>query len=117
MYVASRDLHRIVVHSARDLEFDYLVQGVRRAFRNHRPVAEGLEFMPRSADEGIPLYLTEEAKRRLIGNGTYNPDGTVNMQTAERIGWTRIWKEKEERDKAAAAVAASVMAPPTAERK
>ena len=73
--------------------------------------------MPRSADERVPLYLTEEAKRRLVSNGTYNADGTVNMQTAERVGWTRVWKEKEERDKAAAAVAASVMAPPTAERK
>jgi hypothetical protein len=117
MYVASKDLYRIVVHSARDLEFDYLVQGVRRAFRDHQPVREGLEFMPRSAAETMPLYLTEEAKRRLVANGSYNSDGTVNMLTAERVGWTRIWKEKEERDKATEAAAASAIVPPTAERK
>jgi hypothetical protein len=115
--VESESLDRIVVRSSKDVTFHYLVQGVRRAFKDHRPVTEGLEFMPRSAAETMPLYLTEEAKRRLIANGTYNPDGTVNMQTAERAGWTRIWKEKEERDKATAAATASAMAPPTADRK
>jgi len=55
----------------------------------------------------MPPYLTDEARRRLVANGTYNPDGTVNMETAERIGWTRIWKEREERDKAVAFPAGS----------
>ncbi|HXM75787.1 MAG TPA: hypothetical protein VN971_03355, partial [Thermoanaerobaculia bacterium] len=43
----------------------------------------------------IPAYLTEEAKRRLIANGTYNPDGTVNMTTAEKAGFTKIWADRE----------------------
>ena len=50
----------------------------------------------------MPGYLTEEARQRLINNGTYNPDGTVNLETAERAGWTRIWREREEQVKAAA---------------
>ena len=115
MSVESRDLSRIVVLSSKDVRFDYLVQGVRRAFKDFEPIASGMEFVPRSPEDRMPLYLTEEAKRRLIANGTYNPDGTVNMQTAERVGWTRVWKEKEERDKAAAE--ASAVDPTTAERK
>ena len=31
-------------------------------------------------------------KSRLIANGTYNADGTVNMDTAKRLGWTEKWK-------------------------
>jgi hypothetical protein len=73
------------------------VNGVRRAFKDHQAIAEGSEFMPRSAAETMPAYLTGETRRRLIANGTYNPDGTVNMETAERLGWTRAWKEREDR--------------------
>ena len=102
MYVASKSLRRIVVRSEKDLEFDYLVQGVRRAYKDFEPVAEGMEFAPRSAEDRMPLYLNEENKRRLIANGTYNADGTVNVGTAERVGWTRIWKEREEQERAAA---------------
>ena len=107
-YVESRDLNRIVVRVSRDVEFDYLVQGVRRAFKNFQPLARGQEFMPLSADGRMPAYLTEEAKRRLIANGTYNADGTVNMETAERVGWTRLWKEREEQAGTAAPDAARV---------
>ena len=102
MYVASKSLRRIVVRSEKDLEFDYLVQGVRRAYKDFEPVAEGMEFAPRSAEDRMPAYLNEENKRRLIANGTYNADGTVNVGTAERVGWTRIWKEREEQERAAA---------------
>lgn len=94
VWVESRSLDRIVVRSNRDVAFDYIVHGVRRAFRNFQPVVDGNEFMPRSPDEPMPAYLTEEAKKRLIANGTYNPDGTVNMQMAERLGWTAIWAER-----------------------
>ncbi len=64
MYVESQDLNRIVVKSSKGLQFHYLVQGVRRAFKDFQPVQTGYEFMPRSPQESMPLYLTEEAKRR-----------------------------------------------------
>ena len=106
IYVESRDLNRIVVRASRDVTFDYLVQGVRRAFKDFQPVRIGYEFMPRSPDDKLQPYLTEEARRRLIANGTYNPDGTVNMRTAERAGWTKIWADREAQAKAEAARAA-----------
>src|SRR5206468_8976782 len=117
MYVASKDLRRIVVRSQRDLEFDYLIQGVRRAFKDFEPVREGSEFAPRSARDRMPAYLTEEARRRLVANGTYNADGTVNMQTAERLGWAKVWRDREEQAKAAAAANAAAHAARLAETK
>ncbi len=107
MSVESEDLNRIVVLSSQDVTFHYLVQGIRRGYKEFQPLAKGDEFMPLSADARMPAYLTQEARRRLIANGTYNADGTVNMQTAERVGWTRVWKEREERDKALAAANAT----------
>jgi hypothetical protein len=94
--IASYDLDQIVVEGSGDVEFFYLVQGVRKAFKDFQPIEEGDEFMPASADSTMPSYLTEEAKRRLIANGTYNPDGTPNMATAESLGWARQWREREE---------------------
>ena len=48
--------------------------------------------MPASPDARMPGALSDEAGRRLISNGTYNADGTVNMNTAARLGWTAIWE-------------------------
>lgn len=93
--VLKMDLHEITVQASRDVEFSYLVQGVRRSFRDHKPVAEGLEFLPRSPSSRLPDYLSEEARARLIANGTYNVDGTVNMETATRLGWVKVWTERE----------------------
>lgn len=103
MYVESEDLNQILVRSSKDVTFHYLVQGVRRAFKDFQPLRNGEEFMPTSATSRMPGSMTEEARRRLIANGAYNSDGTVNLETARRLGWTRIWQEREEQAKAAAA--------------
>jgi hypothetical protein len=92
--VISRDLNRIVVHSSRDVAFDYLVHGVRRAFRDWQVVSESSDFRPLSPDQKLPSYLSEEARRRLVANGTYNADGSVNLETAERLGWAQAWRER-----------------------
>jgi hypothetical protein len=105
MAVVSEDLNQIVVKSNRDVRFHYLVNGFRKAFKDHQPIENGNEFMPRSKSETMPAYLTAEAKQRLVSNGTYNEDGTVNLATAERVGWTKIWIEREQAAKEAAAKA------------
>jgi len=89
--VVSANLDQIAVRSNHDVEFYYLVQGVRKAYKDWQPIAEGNEFVPHSPDDRIPAYLSEDAKHRLIQNGTYNADGTVNMATAVREGWTKAW--------------------------
>ena len=101
----------IVVKGSRDVEFFYLINGVRRAYNHWNPVQENEEFfVPESPAAKLPLYLSEDERGRLIANGTYNPDGTVNMETAERLGWVTAWRDREEQAKAAAAANAAARA-------
>ena len=93
--VESVGLDRIVVRGSRNVEFFYLVNGVRHAYRNSGPIAENeKQFVPESPDESIPRHLPEPFQRRLISNGTYRADGKVNMETARRLGWDKIWEER-----------------------
>ncbi len=92
-------LDEIVVKGSRDVEFFYTVNGVRRTQKDLKPIGPGNEFAPRSADARMPAYLTNGQKALLISNGTYREDGTVNMETAERLGWTKMWAKREARAK------------------
>jgi hypothetical protein len=90
--VVSQDLNQIVVKSSGDVRFHYQVNGIRHGFGGFDPVATSSVFAPRKANEPIPAYLTEAEKRSLIANGTYNADGTVNLETAHALGWDRAWQ-------------------------
>ena len=93
--VLKMDLNEIVVQSSRNLEFSYLVQGIRRSHKHlTSPIGEGGEFAPQSAEARMPASLTDDQKRLLVENGTYKEDGTVNMETAKRLGWDRMWQER-----------------------
>jgi hypothetical protein len=92
--VLKADLNEIVVESSRNLEFYYLVQGVRATHKDLTPDGVGNEFRPEGPDSRLPLWLSEGQKRLLIQNGTYNADGTVNMETARRLGWDKVWEER-----------------------
>ena len=101
--VARIGLDQIVVKGSRDVEFFYMVNGVRRAYNRRDPIQENENFfVPESSTAKLPKYLSEEERGRLIANGTYNPDGAVNMETAERWGWAKVWRDREERTKEAA---------------
>ena len=89
-------LDEIVAGSSRDVEFSYLVQGIRKTYADVGPaIGGGTEFVPRSPGDTIPAHLSAEQKRRLIQNGTYREDGTVNLDTARRLGWDRAWSDRE----------------------
>jgi hypothetical protein len=87
-------LDRIVVKGSRNVEFFYLVNGVRKTHRDLTPIVPGDEYMPDSAEATMPRYLTEGQKQMLISNGTYNPDGTANLETARRLGWDKAWAKR-----------------------
>jgi hypothetical protein len=90
------------------VEFFYTVNGVRRAYNHWDPIQENEKFfVPESPQAKLPKYLSEEERGRLIANGTYNADGTVNMETAERVGWAKAWKDREEQAKSASAANAA----------
>jgi hypothetical protein len=95
--VVKIDLNEVVVQASRDLEFSYMINGVRRTHRDLQPIRPGTEYVPEHADARMPAYLTQSQKRLLVQNGTYREDGTVNMETAQRLGWEKVWKEERER--------------------
>ncbi len=107
MYVVSEDLDQIVVRSSRDVKFHYLVQGVRPAYKDFTPIQDGTTYLPQTPEGRMPAGWPDYIKNRLIANGTYNPDGTVNMQTAERLGWAQMWRQQEEDARAVAVRAAA----------
>jgi hypothetical protein len=108
----------ITVKGSRDVEFFYTVNGVRRAYNHWDPIQENEKFfVPESAQAKLPKYLSEEERGRLIANGTYNPDGTVNMETAERVGWTKMWADREAQANAAAEANAATHGAMMGERK
>jgi hypothetical protein len=88
------DLNEIVVQASRNVEFSYLVQGVRSTFKDLSPIRESGDFMPRFADAKMPGWLSPAQKRLLIQNGTYREDGTVNSETAQRLGWDKVWEQR-----------------------
>jgi hypothetical protein len=94
--VIKLDLDEIVVQGSRNLEFSYLVQGVRKAYEDFEPIQNaGTRYTRRGAAARLSEDVRPEIRNRLIANGTYNPDGTVNMETARRLGWDRIWQARQ----------------------
>ena len=92
--VVSIDLDRIVVKGSRDVEFFYTVNGVRQAFKNHRPIAGNTSYVPEGLEARMPDAYAPEQRRRLVATGIYNEDGTVNTETAHRLGWDRMWEKR-----------------------
>jgi hypothetical protein len=101
--VERKGLDRIVVQASTETEFDYIVHGVRRAYKDLQSIVPNTFLRPESASATLPASLSKEEQQRLIANGTYNPDGTVNLETAERAGWAQIWREQEQARAATAA--------------
>jgi hypothetical protein len=93
--VMKMNLEEIVVQSSRDVEFSYMVNGIRQAYKDAGPIAEndGI-FVPMSPDAPMIGSYPPVIRQRLISNGTYNANGTVNMETARRLGWDKIWEER-----------------------
>ena len=50
-----------------------------------------MAFRPARPDDRLPENLSEDERSRLIRNGTYNPDGTLNLETAKKLGWDKAW--------------------------
>jgi hypothetical protein len=103
--VLKADLNEIVVKSSRNVEFYYTVNGIRRAYKDVGVYQDSM-FLPLSAGAKMPAQFPDEIRSRLISAGVYNADGTVNMETMERIGLTRLWRESAEQEVAARTQAA-----------
>jgi hypothetical protein len=92
--VVQLSLDKIVVKGSRNVEFFYTVNGVRRGFEEMQVLAHDFMYVPDSKDAPMPGWLSAHQKLSLISNGTYTPDGKVNAETAQRLGWDRIWEAR-----------------------
>ena len=99
-------LDEIVVKASRNVEFFYTVNGVRKNHAGFRPIRKNTNFVPHSPGDTMRDWSTW-VKQRLIDNGTLTPEGTPNLETAERLGWKAAWEKHaaeaaETRERAAA---------------
>jgi hypothetical protein len=92
--VVSIDLDRIVVKGSRNVEFFYTVNGVRHNYADFRPIGDNVYFIPESPNDQM-IEWPETHRRLLIQNGTLKPDGTINMETARRLGWDQKWEKEQ----------------------
>jgi hypothetical protein len=102
----SVDLQQIVVGSTRDVEFSYIVHGVRKNYGQYEPIQKNTVFVPAGPDakmDPFPAHI----QRRLVDLGIYKADGSVNLETAETMGWAQTWREEAAAEQAAAAKAAA----------
>jgi hypothetical protein len=83
----------IVIQASRNLRIHYVVYAERRAIKNPDPITENLHFRP-ERDQDVFAHVPDSYRRLLIQNGTLNPDGTVNMETARRLGWDKEWEKR-----------------------
>jgi len=88
------DLDEIVVRGSRNVEFFYTVNGVRHNYKDFNPVQDNVYFVPGAATDTM-AEQNARTKRLLRANGTLNEDGSINMETARRLGWDRIWENNE----------------------
>lgn len=104
MRVESADLNAIFVRSSvESTTFHFMVNGVRRAYKDMDVIVDNYLLKPSGPADVMPNSLSPLEKARLIQNGTYNPDGTVNLNTAERVGWAQAWRDRDEEARLSAA--------------
>jgi hypothetical protein len=89
--VISKSLDKIVIQSSHDVAFDYVVNGVRRAFQNWEAVSSNEDFIPDGPNDKRFFAYPVESQRRLVATGIYLADGTVNLDKAREMGWDSLW--------------------------
>ena len=78
----------IVVRGAGNGRFHYVVYAERAEIEGYEAVTPNRSFTPELLEKGGgPGRLPESTRARLVENGTLNPDGTYNLETARTQGW------------------------------
>jgi hypothetical protein len=93
IWVVRKGLDRIALQASSDVQFDYVVNGVRKAYKDFEVVGDNRSFIPDGPDDKSFAQFAPEVQRRLVATGIYNADGTVNLETAKRLGWDKRWPE------------------------
>jgi hypothetical protein len=91
--VLSEDETGIVVEASRDVKIHYVVYAERSAVKVGDPITENIHFRPGSESD-LVAHLPESYRRLMIQNGTLKEDGSVNRETAERLGWSLAGEDR-----------------------
>ena len=91
--VLSEDADGIVIQASRDVKIHYVVYAERDAMRNPDPIIENVDFRPEPGGERL-AHLPDSYRQLMIQNGTLNADGTVNVETARRLGWDKASEKR-----------------------
>ena len=91
--VLSQGPEGIVVEASRDVKVQYVVYAEREAVRNPDPIIENVHFRP-EPERDVLAHLPDTFKQLMIQNGTLNADGSINMETARRLGWDKEWEKR-----------------------
>jgi hypothetical protein len=92
--VLSKGGEGIVVQASRDVRIDYVVYAEREAVKQENPIVENVHFRP-EPNIDLLAHLPDSYRKLMIQNGTLNPDGTVNEETARRLGWDKDWRKTD----------------------
>jgi hypothetical protein len=87
VWVESKDLDRIAVRSNVDVDFDYLVNGVRRGYANQVTITDNQGYVPTVRAKPFGTQYPQAIRDLLVANGILNADYTPNEATAARLGW------------------------------
>lgn len=88
LWVESEGPAGIVVRGASSVAFHYVVWGERDEYRDQVAVRANTHFNPEMLEKTGALPMFPESTRAiLVKNGTLNPDGSYNRDTAQRLGW------------------------------
>lgn len=93
--VLSEGPEGIVVQASRNVKVHYVVYAEREAVRNLDPIIENEHFRP-DPERNNFAHLPDTFRELMIQNGTLNKDGTINMETARRLGWDKEWEKRRQ---------------------
>ncbi len=105
--VRSMDLNHIVVLGSQDVDFFYTVNGIRAGYQGYNPIQPNFIYVPHSASDTLPNWLTDVQRAKVIADGIYHADGTVNLTTAHKLGWDVLWAANGTARTSSAAAAAA----------
>ena len=97
IWCVSKSLDKIELRGSADVEFDFMVNGVRRMSKDRKAIVENTAFVPRTSDDDSLMRLKKpEAIRRLKATGILNEDGSVNMETVKKLDAYKRWHSSRE---------------------
>ena len=69
IWCVSKSLDKIELKASADVEFDYMVNGVRTMLKDRNPIFENTFFVPASPNDNLSWIRRPEAVRRLKASG------------------------------------------------